>query len=190
MMTTSQISYSDQVKAWDMINWQTLFQIIGASLWLALCSQIKITLPFTFVPLTLQTLAVLLIGASLGSKKGAWVILLYYSEILAGMPVLAGGISNPLIFLGPKGGYVLGFILQAFIMGWMVEKMPWPKSVTLLIGGLFACSIQMAFGVSVLAQFVTWQHAWMMGFFPFILGEVLKVLFVTWSLSPKKILPS
>lgn len=186
MMTTPQIFYQDRVNSYSMITWQTLFQVIGASLLLAFCSQIKITLPFTLVPVTFQTLAVLLIGVSLGSQKGAWAIILYYAEILAGMPVLAGGESSPLVFFGPQGGYIIGFCLQAYVMGWMVEKMPWSRSATLFIGGLLACGVQMALGVCMLAQFVTWNHVWMLGFFPFIAGEILKVLIVTWGFHSKK----
>lgn len=186
MMITSQTFYADKVNSFHGNTWQTLFQLVGASLLLALCSQIKIPLPFTVIPLTFQTLAVLLIGASLGSQKGAWAIILYYVEILAGMPVLSGGVSNPLIFFGPSGGYVLGFCFQAFVMGWMVEKMPWSRSVTLFAGGLLACGIQLALGVCMLAQFVTWNHVWMMGFFPFIFGEILKVLLVTWGFRSKE----
>lgn len=185
MIATSQISYRDKANFLSVCH--TLFQVIGASLLLALCSQIKIILPFTLVPLTFQTLAVLLIGVSLGSRKGVCAILLYYAEILMGMPVLAGGVSNPLIFFGPSGGYVLGFCLQAFVMGWMVEKMPWSRSGTLFVGGLLACSIQMALGICLLAQFVTWNHVWMLGFFPFILGEILKVLLITSLYSKKNI---
>jgi biotin transport system substrate-specific component len=168
--------------------WQTLFQVLGASALMALCSQIKIVLPFTLVPLTLQTLAVLSIGATLGSRKGAWAILLYFAQILAGLPVLSGGAADPLVFLGPKGGYVLGFCLQAFLMGWMVERMPWSKPVTLLIGGLLACSVQMGLGVCVLAQFVSWSHVWTMGLFPFLPGEILKVLIVSWGFTLRKTL--
>ena len=94
-----------------------LLQVIGASLLLALCSQIKIILPFTIIPITLQTLAVLIIGAKLGSRKGSAAILLYFAQIMAGFPVLAGGISDPLVFFGPKAGYYFGFCFQAFIMG-------------------------------------------------------------------------
>jgi biotin transport system substrate-specific component len=168
------------------VAFQTFFQVLGASGFMALCSQIKIMLPFTFVPLTLQTLAVLLIGASLGSRKGAWALLLYFAEILMGLPVLSGGTSDPLVFLGPKGGYVLGFCLQAFLMGWFVERMTWSKPMTLLVGGLFSCAVEMGLGVCVLAHFVGWNHVWTMGFFPFIPGEILKVLFICFGFTSLK----
>jgi biotin transport system substrate-specific component len=184
-------TFQDEEKllAYHPAAWHTLFQVIGASLFMALCSQIKIVLPFTPVPLTLQTLAVLLIGVSLGSRKGAWALLLYFAEILMGLPVLSGGTSDPLVFIGPKGGYVLGFCVQAFLMGWFVERMPWSRSVTLLVGGLLACAVQLGLGVVVLAQFVGWSPVWTMGLSPFIPGEILKVFLIcfglTSSVSPK-----
>ncbi len=187
MITMPQTSQREKITFSNQAAWQALFQVLGASGFLALCSQIKIVLPFTLVPLTLQTLAVLLIGATLGSRKVTWAILLYFAEILAGFPVLAGGVSDPLVFLGPTGGYVLGFCLQAFIIGWMVEKMPWSKPVTLLVGGLLACSAEMGLGIWALAHFIGWGHVWTMGLFPFVPGEILKVLFVSWVLNSRNI---
>lgn len=178
MVTISQTSSKEKIFFSTQAAWKTLFQVLAASGFMALSSQIKIVLPFTLVPLTVQTLAVLLIGATLGSRKGALAILLYYAQIFVGLPVLAGGASNPLVFLGPSGGYVLGFCFQAYLMGWFVEKMPWSKSVTLFIGGLFACSVQMGLGICGLAQFVGWNHVWTMGFFTFLPGEILKIILI------------
>ena len=130
----------------------------------------------------MQTLAVLLIGATLGSHKAVGAVLCYYAQILLGFPVLAGGLIDPLIFFGPKGGYVLGFCLQAYLMGWVVERNFFSKPLSLLVGGLLGCTVQMVMGVMVLAQFVGWNLVWTMGLFPFIPGEILKVLAVSYGL--------
>lgn len=185
MVAISHISPRSKTVFADRGAWLAFFQVLGASGLMALCSQIKIALPFTPVPLTLQTLAVLLIGASLGSRKGALVILLYFSQILMGLPVLSGGASDPLVFFGPKGGYVLGWCLQAFLMGWCVEKLSWSKPINLMIGGILACSVQMGLGILLLAQFVGWESVWVMGLFPFLPGEILKILVTCWSISRK-----
>lgn len=179
--TTIQTSQREKIVSSNQAAWKTLFQVLACSGFIALCSQIKVDLPFTPVPLTLQTLAVLLIGASLGSKKGAAAILLYFAQILVGLPVLAGGISDPLVFLGPKGGYVLGFCLQAYLMGWSIEKMPFSKPMNLFIGGIIACTVQMGLGVFMLAQFVGWNVVWTMGLFPYLPGEIFKILMICWS---------
>lgn len=163
-----------------------LFQVIGASLLIALCSQIKLILPFTPIPITFQTLAVLLVGATLGSRKGACALLCYFAEILIGLPVLAGGIADPLVFVGPRGGYVLGFCLQAYAMGWFAERALFSRSLTLLVGGLVACTVQMAMGICVLAQYVGWSLVGPMGLYPFIPGEILKVFVLTFFLTSCK----
>lgn len=157
-----------------------LSQIIGGSLLICLCSQIRFILPFTPVPITFQTFAILLIGASLGSWKGACAVLCYFAEILMGLPVLSGGTSDPLVFLGPKGGYVLGFCMQAYLMGWFVERTFFSRPLALLIGGLIACSAQLALGLFILALYVGWNNAWTMGLFPFIPGELLKIFLLTY----------
>jgi biotin transport system substrate-specific component len=170
----------------DNTAWINLFQVLGASLLIALCSQISILLPFTPVPITFQTLAVMMIGVTLGSRKGACAVLCYFAEVLMGLPVLSGGLSDPLIFFGPKGGYVLGFCLQAYLMGWFVEKAFWSRTVTLAVGGLAACAAQMTLGVCVLAQFVGWSSVWMMGLIPFLPGEIIKIALVSFSIKTKK----
>lgn len=166
--------------------WLAFFQVLGASLLIALCSQIKFILPFTPVPLTFQTFAILMIGATMGSRKGACAVLCYFAEILMGLPVLSGGMSDPLVFLGPKGGYVLGFCLQAYIMGWFVEKSFWPRSVMIAAGGIVSCLVQMSMGIFMLAQYVGWSHVWTMGLLPFVPGEILKIVLVSYAISPKK----
>ncbi|WP_068471256.1 biotin transporter BioY [Candidatus Protochlamydia phocaeensis] len=157
-------------------SWRSLLQVVGASLFIALCSQIKIHLPFTPVPLTLQTLAVLLIGATLGSRKGAGAVLLYFAQILMGMPVLSGAAVDPLVFIGPKGGYVLGFLLQAYCMGWFAERMKQFNTQAFFVAGLVACALEMSLGVLMLAPFVGWNNVLLMGVYPFIPGEILKIL--------------
>lgn len=154
-------------------------QILAGSLFIALCSQIKIPLPFTMIPLSLQTLAVLLLGGLFGRKQGAWMVLTYFAEIAVGMPVLAGGISDPLVFIGPRAGYVMGFLVQVYSMGWFIERMPRFNAKKVLGASLLACSFNLGLGVCWLSHFVGWNAVWMMGFYPFVPGEVLKALAAT-----------
>lgn len=157
---------------------ETLLQVIGASLLISFCSQIKIALPFTPVPITLQTFAVLLIGAKLGSKNGAAAILLYFVQVLMGLPVLAGGGSNPLSFFGPTGGYLIGFLPEAYIMGWFAEKINQGQPQKLFCAGLLAVTLQLGLGAIFLSNFVGWGSVIFMGVVPFIFGELLKVIAV------------
>lgn len=158
---------------------QSMIQIIGASVFIAMCSQIKITLPFTLIPITGQTMSILLVGMSLGSHKGFLAVLSYYLQILAGMPVAAGGIVDPLIFLGPKGGYYLGFCAQVYCMGWFMENFNSSKQRILWVGGVLSCLLQLGCGVIVLSQFVGWSTVWAVGFIPFIPIEILKVAMIS-----------
>src|SRR5690348_13378303 len=87
--------------------------IVAFSLFVALCAQVSIPLPFTPVPITLQTLAVLLSGAALGSKRGALAMLLYMGLGSAHLPVFAGGANGFPIF---TGGYLIGFVIAAFVV--------------------------------------------------------------------------
>ena len=153
-------------------------QVIGASLLITLFSQIKVVLPFTPIPLTFQTLAALFVGASLGSKKGAAAVLLYFAQVLIGLPVLAGGEIDPLRFFGPSGGYCLGFLLEAYCIGWFAERMNGFQPLKLFVGGILACALQLSLGCFHLASFVGWNSILMIGFFPFVFGEILKVITV------------
>lgn len=168
------------------VKFRTIFQVLMGSVLLAFCSQIKFSLAFTPVPITFQTLAVLLIGATMGSHKGAWAIACYFAEILIGLPVLSGGTSDPIVFIGPKGGYVLGFLLQAFIMGWLVENFRRVPTLSIFLGALCGTLAQMALGISFLAQFVGWDQVWTMGLFPFIPGEIFKIAVISLGLKTIK----
>src|SRR5258708_18037129 len=98
-----------------------LLLIIGFSIFTALCAHVSIPLPFTPVPITLQTLAVLLSGAALGSKRGALSMLLYMGLGSAHLPVFAGGASG---FPIATGGYLIGFVIAAFVLRLLCERGP------------------------------------------------------------------
>jgi biotin transport system substrate-specific component len=74
------------------------------------------------VPITLQTLGVLLTGAILGSWRGALTVVLFLALVAAGLPLLAGGRGGLGVFAGPSVGYLAGFVLAAFVVGWIVER--------------------------------------------------------------------
>ena len=152
-----------------------LMQIIGGTLLIALLSQIQIPLPFTPVPLSLQTFAVMLVGGIIGSKNGAIATILYLAQIAWGFPVTAGGGVNPLALIGPSGGYLIGMVMQAYLVGWLFERRAEFSPWKLFFGTLAVSFVQMGIGTVWLAQFVGWSHAPVMGFFPFVPGDILKV---------------
>lgn len=163
------------------------FQIVAASFFIGLCAQIQVPLYFTPVPLTGQTFAVMLIGAVMGSRKGALTVLLYLTEGFAGLPVFAGGGFGILNLIGPKGGYLLGWVVQAYLVGYFLERSNSfdCRKVTSVL--LFSCVVQLGMGAMWLSQFVGVQNVLMMGVYPFIPGEVIKSLAIVTYLNTRKI---
>jgi biotin transport system substrate-specific component len=155
-----------------------LLQVVLCSFFIALCARIRIPLPFTPVPITLQTFAVLLLGSFLGSKNGTLAVLIYLSEVMLGLPVLQGGRCNPLALIGPTGGYLFGYLIIAFLVGWVLERQSQFRYGVAVLAGVCACFIDLAIGSLWLSRFVGMQNMLMMGAIPFIPGEVLKSMFV------------
>src|SRR5690606_31863198 len=81
-----------------------------------------ITLGFTPVPITLQTLGVLLAGGVLGAKLGSLSMIVFLLLVAAGMPLLPGGRGGIGVFVGPSGGYLIGYVLAAFCIGFIFSK--------------------------------------------------------------------
>ncbi|MFN0073985.1 MAG: biotin transporter BioY [Chloroflexota bacterium] len=163
--------------------WQDALLVVSASLFVATSAHIAIWLPNTPVPISAQTLAVLLTGALLGSRLGALAILAYLAEGLAGLPVFAGGASAwtatripgvPTI-LGPTAGYLVGFILAAWITGWLSERQ-WDRRVhTALLAMIAGQAMIYVCGLSGLARFVPAESLLGAGVVPFLLGDAIKL---------------
>lgn len=153
-------------------------QVIGASLFLAVCAQIRIPLPFSPIPLTMQTFAIFLIGGYLGSKKGLLAVMLYLCEAAIGLPVLSGFRGSLLAFAGPTTGYLVGIAFQAYAIGYFVERTANLSVKKLLPVALLVTAIQLGLGACWLSYFVGASNALSMGVYPFIPGEILKILAV------------
>ncbi|MCD4802114.1 MAG: biotin transporter BioY [Anaerolineales bacterium] len=150
--------------------------VISASWLLAISAQFSFNLPFSPVPVTGQTLAVLLIGSLLGKNQGAAAVGLYLLQGAAGLPVFAGGKSGFITLVGPTGGYLIGFIAAAYIVGILAE-LRYNKSLiytgfSMLIGTL----VIYIFGLFWLVQFVGESSALQLGLFPFLVGDFVKIL--------------
>src|SRR5581483_9286863 len=99
---------------------------VAGSLFVAASAQIQV--PLWPVPITMQTFAVLLIGAAYGAGLGAATLALYLVEGAAGLPVFAGLSGGPHVIVGPTGGYIVGFVVAAGLVGWLAEHR-WDRSV-------------------------------------------------------------
>jgi biotin transport system substrate-specific component len=151
--------------------------VVAATLFIALCARVTLPLPFTPVPLTLQNFAVLLVGLTLGWRRGFAALVLYLAEGAAGMPVFnpagPGGVAQ---LLGPTGGYLLAYPFVAALAGWMAKagKRTFSRN---LVAGLLAEGLLFACGISWLAVLThSFSQAVRFGLYWFVFAEVIKVM--------------
>jgi biotin transporter BioY len=153
--------------------------IIGGSLLVALSARIAIGYP---VPITAQTFAVLMIAALLGPVRGALCLLAYVVEGAAGLPVFAHGKAGLAGLSGPTGGYLVGFVVAAFIVGLLAEK-GWDRRIaTTVLAMIIGNLVIYAFG---LLWLFCLKHLFVgqifvdgilaFGLYPFIIGDLLKI---------------
>lgn len=163
---------------------QTIFTVVVGTLLLALAAKAKV--PFYPVPMTLQTLAVAILAASLGARLAVATVLLYLFEGAVGLPVFtntppaAAGLSY---FLGPTGGYLVGFVASALIIGSLAGR-GWDRSLpklflAMMIGdvALFACGAGwLAYGAVLpnAPEGLGLAKALSVGVYPFLLGALVK----------------
>lgn len=150
--------------------------IAGASVATALAAQIAIPLPWTPVPVTGQSFAVLLTGMVLGSRRGFLALALYLAEGAFGLPVFAGGGAGAALLLGPTGGYLIAFPLAAALTGFLAERGWDRRLLSTLAAMLIGSSVIFAGGLAWLARFVPPGQLLVTGLIPFIPGDVVKAL--------------
>ena len=149
--------------------------MFAGSAFIALLAQVTVPLPFTPVPLTGQTFAVLLVGALLGSVRGGLSVLFYLMGGAMGFPVLAGGGAGLTRLVGPTGGYLVGFLVAAFVVGFLAER-GWDRRVrTTALAMIVGNALIYAFGLSWLAHFVGPERVFSFGLYPFIPGDLIKM---------------
>lgn len=148
--------------------------LILAGSWLvALLARVEI--PLWPVPITGQTFGVLSIGALLGKRLGTASMLAYLAQGSLGLPVYAGGAVDRARLIGPTGGYLVGFVVAAFVVGWLSER-GWDKRLATAALAMLAGNVVIyCFGLPWLANFVGWGAAWKSGLTPFIAGDLLKI---------------
>lgn len=152
-----------------------LLLVVGGSLFLALSAQIAIPLPFTPVPVSAQSLAVLMIGVLLGARKGAASVLLYLTEGAMGLPFFAKGAAGLAILRGTTAGYLIGFVFAAFVVGWLAER-GWDRDIkSSLAAMMVGNAVIFAFGLTWLGTLVGFEKALTFGFFPFLPGMLIKL---------------
>lgn len=149
-----------------------LFAALAGSIILALSS--KFSVPFWPVPMTLQVLAVFLIGAAFGRNLAFATVVLYLAEGVAGLPVFAGG-GGAAYLLGPTGGYLVGFVFAAYVAGWAAEKGFDRQPLKLLAAMLVGEVIILGLGAAWLAVLLGTEKALTFGIGPFIVTDLVKI---------------
>ncbi len=160
---------------WPRTLWRDGVLVVAGSVLIALAARVALPLPFTPVPVTGQTFAVLLVGALLGSRRGALSVGLYLAEGALGLPVFAGGASGTARLLGPTGGYLLGFVLAAGLVGHLCER-GWDRRVSTTALAMLVGNVAIyLLGLPWLACFVGPEKALPLGLWPFIPGDLMKI---------------
>ncbi len=156
----------------DKTLYRDVLLVAMASILLAFSGKISFTLPFTPVPISLQNNAVLIAGLLLGSRRGFYAVALFLFQALIGLPVLSAGATVGLArFLGPTGGYLIGYAISAYVAGRIYENKPTHLGAFLaLTAGLLT---QYTLGSLWLGNFVGFSNAIVCGVLPFALGDML-----------------
>ena len=186
--------------------------MVGFSFLVAAFAQIAIRLPFTPVPITGQTLAVLLTGGALGARRGAGSLAFYMVWGMVGIPVFApvsGALQGELVhFILPwkgsanllwnitSGGYIVGFIIAAFVVGWLAER-GWDRGSRVTVAMLLGNASLYLFGLAWLGYVIgsgvldaglgftlaevipgtgTFDKTLVAGLYPFIAGDLIKLV--------------
>ncbi len=146
----------------------TILAVVGGSL--ALWASAKAQVPFWPVPMTMQTFVVVALGMLLGARAGVAAVLLYLAEGAVGLPVFAGPVAGLAYMAGPTGGFLLGFVIAAFVAGRLRAHTLLGQSAVALL----AHAVLFVPGLLWLSTFVGLEHAFAAGVAPFVLATLLK----------------
>jgi biotin transport system substrate-specific component len=149
--------------------------VIAGSALIAIAAQIALDVPFSPVPLTMQPIAVLLVGVVLGAKRGAAAATLYLVEGMSGMPVFAQLHGGAMWLTGLTAGYLWSYPLAAFVAGWFSERNWGSTVIRALAGMLCALAVIYVGGWSWLAILTGARNAFVAGVAPFVAADIVKI---------------
>lgn len=150
--------------------------VLGGALLTAGAAQLSV--PIWPVPITGQTLAVLLVGSALGARRGALSMLVYALLGVVGLPVFADGSAGIGVLVGPSGGYIVGFVAAAALVGWVAERFGDRPLRNALLSFALGTVVTFVAGMAWLAVALglDLQQTLQYGLYPFVLGGVVKTL--------------
>ncbi len=148
--------------------------VVAAAAAIAAGAAVALPVPGGWVPITLQTVAVLGAGALLGSRDGELAVVLYILCGVLGLPIFAGGASGLEVLLGPSGGYLLGFVAGAWFLGYLTPRTGpirwWRSCADFLLGH----AVILVAGYFWLSGSIGFARAWQAGVLPFLPGAIVK----------------
>ena len=153
---------------------KSIFLVLSGVIFLSIMSQLIIPLYFTPVPISLGSFGVILIALLYGRKLGTATVLSYVVAGSLGAPVFAGFKAGSLF--SPTGGYILGYIAAALILGFLSDKGIAKSYVKTFLSLLLASAVILVLGALVLILFVPSKNVFMIGVLPFLPGDMLKVV--------------
>ena len=182
-MTTANPVLAQQFASPSLLKNITLAILGSLAIWVSA----KIQIPFYPVPMTMQVFVILAIGAAFGSRLGVATVLLYLAEGAAGLPVFAGTPEKGIglaYMAGPTGGFLIGFVVMAFIAGFLAER-KWDRNVvTMALAMFLGVAALYAIGLTWLAApflpitdfgGIGWAKSFEFGLKPFIYADALKI---------------
>jgi len=159
-----------------------LVVVVAGSVFIALTAQMSFRLPWTIIPITGQTLGVLLVGALLGSKRGLAAVTAYLLEGASGLPVFAAGGCGTAYLLGPTGGYLAAFLPAAWLVGLLAQR-GWDRSMVKAIAAMLLGNLVIYVGgVAWLSVLVGVKEALLAGVGPFVIGDAIKIVMAAFML--------
>jgi biotin transport system substrate-specific component len=150
--------------------------VLTASVIIALCKPIAIHLPFSPVPIAVQAHVILLLSCFLGSKRAALTVLAFLCQGAWGLPVFASGRIGLLAFMGPTGGFLVGYLFAAFCTGYFMERVKDRTPLMALLAMGLGNLVVYLFGIPWLAVHIGWQSSFVLGMLPFLLPDLLKLI--------------
>lgn len=143
---------------------------------LLMVASAHIKVPIGAVPVSMQSLVVLLIGASYGMRLAGMTILTYLSYGMIGLPVFAGGVGF-LALLGPTGGYLLGFYFAAMLAGFLAQRGFTQSFSKMIVLGILASAVIYLCGLLQLGTIIGWDKPVLqIGFLPFVVADSVKII--------------
>ncbi|MFQ5608043.1 MAG: biotin transporter BioY [Candidatus Zixiibacteriota bacterium] len=156
--------------------------LVSFNLLLIASAQVSIPLPGELVPITGQTFGVLLCALALGRLRATGVVIIYLAEGAAGLPVFALGAAGPAVLIGPTGGYLVGFLVCALVVGFLADR-GWDRSyIKSFLAMILGTTLIFICGLAWLSRFVDGSVLLIQGLYPFLPGAVMKIAAAFWLL--------